>query len=124
MKKPISDAVSLARQQAAVRLAHTLLATEAGVESALAGGGRILMEVADARAGLDLSVLHGQRLAEDAAELTATLVRARALAGRLHQTMAATQRQIGVRAVLPNPGDKPDQGTEPFLTAVEPSHAA
>jgi hypothetical protein len=98
-----------AREHCANEVAEDLFALERSIEHSLATTAGVVAKLAGKREALGLSILHGQRLLNQTLELAGMLNAARESAGEVHKTAALTQRQVGVRTVAGNPGDKPDQ---------------
>lgn len=111
-----------ARERCANEVAADLYDLERFIEQSLAKTAGVVARLAADREPLGLSVLHGQRLFNDALQLAASLNGAREIAGELHKTAALTQRQLGVRLSTGNPSDKPDPGDDlmPKMATPDP----
>lgn len=98
---------SPALQAAADDLGAVLMALEAGVEQSLRQSADLVIRVIDERANLNLSLMYGQAIIDEALKVAAHTAQARSATVGLHSAMNATQDQLGVRASLLNPGSKP-----------------
>lgn len=104
------------RREAAERVAARLFAVERAIDDALVRAAELNATMPAARADANLSAVVGQDAFEGAADVFASLMRARRHIVDTHHRLDAAKGQIGLRAVAVGDGmDKPPIG----LTVIE-----
>ncbi len=100
------------RNEAALRLSHTLSKSENAVDAAYRALGEFSMQLPELQKAAGLSPVYGHEVFGMISRSQAAIVAARGDLVEAHNRFSAIQRKLGIEVVATGPINKPDPGEE------------